>query len=107
MSDKEIKKISEGFTKGALGSRDSLNMCWVVCLPLQGYLSFCGCETKVIEGNIEINNENYHHYWLQMQDGRIIDPTANQFNELGVKMPKVYFGNKPDNYKILCEFQAA
>lgn len=105
MNDSEIKKAAQGFTRGILYDRESLNMCWVVCLPLQGYLSFCGVETKVIEGNIKINNEDYHHYWIQLQDGRIIDPTANQFNELGQKMPKVYFGNMPDNYTKIADFK--
>ena len=40
--------------------------------------------------------EGWDHCWLRLADGRIIDPTADQF---GNGMPKVYIGTLPAGYK--------
>ena len=96
MHDKELREVVEGFKMGILNGKTSARMCAVVCYPLQGYLSFMGVETKLIEGDFgEIN-----HVWLELEDGRIIDPTADQFFIIwGInKMPPVYIGVKPDFY---------
>ena len=101
MTDKELKKIVTKFTKGILDGKPSKNMCFAVCLPLHSYLSICEQETELINGEIPIGDDIYQHTWLQLPDGRIIDPTADQFNALlDKKMPLIYIGQKPDWYKI-------
>lgn len=41
------------------------------------------------------------HFWITLKDGRIVDPTASQFNKMGNEdMPNVYIGDKPSWYKI-------
>jgi len=102
MTDTEIKKIASGFTKGLLGKRKSNSMCLAVTAPLQGYLSFCGLETELIEGEIKVGKITWNHFWLKLPDGRILDPTANQFKTPdGKDMPKLYLGKKPDWYKLI------
>jgi len=101
MSDKELLKITSQFTKGILGKHQSSSMCFAVSAPLQGFLSVCGFETQLIEGEIEVSkNELWNHFWLKLPDGRILDATANQFRTPDNKeMPKIYLGEKPNWYK--------
>lgn len=100
MSDKELLKIVSEFTKGILGKRSSKSMCFAVCCPLQGFLSLIQIYCKLQEGYIEIGaTEIYAHYWLKLPSGKIIDPTADQFNELClIKNPRIYIGDKPEHY---------
>jgi hypothetical protein len=89
MSNEEIKKIAKGFTKGLLDGRPTTDMCYVVCSPLVAYLHFCGIDCSLTEG--EVNQ--YHHFWITLSDGRIVDPTADQFGLLNVwarKQPSYY-----------------
>lgn len=103
MTDKELLRIVTGFRKGILGRRKSLKMCYAICCPLQGYLSITGFETVLTEGKIKLASHNkgitINHFWLTLKDGRIIDPTADQFNGMGYDaMPPVYLGEKPSYY---------
>lgn len=76
-------------------------MCFATSAPLQGYLSMLDIETELIEGEIKIEKNIYHHVWLRLPDGRILDPTADQFDcPNGSAMPKVYLGIKPNWYEV-------
>ena len=91
---KDIKKIVQEFRRGILDGKGSLMMCYAICLPLRSYLRYSfEIETDLIEGTVYGAN----HYWLQMIDGTIIDPTADQFD---YKMPKVYIGKAPEGYEV-------
>lgn len=100
MTDKALKKLVVGFTKGvSAGTVES--KCFMVCFPLQSFLSLCGVNTKLIKGKVVGEKFVWGHYWLELSDGRIIDPTCDQFNiEGGLAMPKIYIGEKPKEYKI-------
>src|SRR5208337_1185750 len=92
-SAKEVarfKKLVAEFRKGILGKRPSTNMCFVVSAPLQGYLhACCGVDCELESGMIG----DYEHFWLRLQNGLILDPTADQFmTPEGDKMPEVYVG---------------
>lgn len=65
-------------------------MCFAVCAPLQGLLSASGIETE-LEG---INFPEVNHYFLRLPDGRILDPTADQFG-----LEPVYLGPMPLQYE--------
>ena len=92
MSVASLAGIVIGFRNGLLGKRRPTDMCRVVCLPLESYLRVEGYDTIVVEGTVE----GWDHCWLRLADGRIIDPTADQF---GNGMPKVYIGTLPVGYK--------
>jgi len=80
MSKKELFKIVSEFTRGVLDNGKSTDKCFMVCSPLQSYLSYSGIETELIEGELTGRNIIYSHYWLQLKDGRIIDQaTTYQF----------------------------
>jgi len=75
-----------------------MNMCYMVCAPLQSFLEQEGKRTELIEGEVY----GRYHFWLRLPDGRIIDPTADQFfSSEGAIMPKIYIGKQPLWYKGL------
>lgn len=93
--DKKLLRLVRNFRSGILDGKSSHKMCMKVCAPLQGYLSFfLGLETEMVEGDFKHTN----HVWLKMNDGRIIDPTADQFSTPSRPMPKVFIGPKPAWY---------
>jgi len=88
------------FAKGILGGRSPVKMSLSVCLPLGVYLFRCGIFTFVIVGEVTTAGKAVTHYWLQLEDKRIIDAVAGQFkNPNGENMPSVYIGKIPDWYK--------
>lgn len=93
MSDAEIIRVAKGFTKGLLGKKSTVDMCYVVCSPLVGYLSMLGVDCRLTDGHIEHCESELHHFWITLPDGRIIDPTADQFGLLNVWVRKL-----PQNY---------
>jgi hypothetical protein len=96
---KHILRIATGFTKGMLGKGKPNGMCFAVSTALQGYLMFSGYESELKECDVIKNDETYNHFYLQFKEGTILDATASQFNEiLGLEMPLIYLGNKPDYY---------
>jgi hypothetical protein len=89
VSPATIRAVAASFRRGILGKRAARDMCFAVCAPLQSYLSLCGVETRLVEGNFGTTN----HFWLELLDGTIIDPTADQFPELN--LPAIYIGPRP------------
>ena len=79
------------FRRGILEKRESVGMCFVVCSPLAGYLSVCGIKTELEK----VNFPHANHCWLRLPDGRIIDPTADQFG-----LDAVYLGGLPLAYSL-------
>ena len=103
MTDKQLLKLVTSFRKGILGKYGKPdNKCYMVCHPLQSYLSyFANLKTDLIEFEIPFGDSIFGHWVLLMQDGRIIDPTASQFNhhyELADRMPDVFIGHPPVKY---------
>lgn len=94
MSQVDVGKIAKQFTKGILDGRPSTDMCYIVCSPLVSYLRVCGIECELTEGNIHHCENDLHHFWITLSDGRIIDPTADQFGLLNIWAKK-----QPSNYK--------
>lgn len=94
MKDSDLLEICSSFKKGILDGRKSNFMCAAVCWPLSAYLSFHGIENEVSECDLGECN----HFYIKLSDGRVLDPTAEQFNDffgvdwLKEKMPDVYLG---------------
>lgn len=98
MTDKEIIKCAKGFVAGILDGSDSTHKCFMVCAPLAAYLSVLRIECTATEGEVIIAGEGWHHFWITLADGRIIDPTADQF---GLK--NIYLKPKPSFYRPYTE----
>jgi hypothetical protein len=64
-------------------------MCAAVCWPLSTLLEVSGIPNRCVEGDLGECN----HIWIELNDGRVLDPTADQFNYFpGQNMPPVYLG---------------
>ena len=89
MTDAELIEFASEFREGILEGRSSWMMCFAVAAPLAGLLKMHGVDAVLKEGDLgELN-----HFWLCLPDGRVLDPTADQFNDFGVElMPSVYLG---------------
>lgn len=99
LSDKELIKICNQFRSGVLGRSKSKNKCFMVSSPLFSYLRFLKIECELTKGYVTIGENITEHFWITLPDCRIIDPTADQFNEIRkAEMPKVYLGEKPNWY---------
>lgn len=96
-TDKKLLRVCRSYRKGLLDGMPSTDMCGMMSHSLQGYLSFFEhVETEVIEGSFM----GQHHVWLKMEDGRIIDATADQFKDIaGNQMPDVYIGPHRNEYE--------
>lgn len=89
MTDDELIEFAAEFREGILDGSPSDMMCFAIVAPLAGLLSIYGIEADVIEGDLGVCN----HYWLRLADGRVLDPTADQFNYCNSQqMPPVYLG---------------
>lgn len=77
-----------------LGDKPSNWKCGMVCFALQGYLSILGLKTRLYESDLGEMN----HIWMMLPDGRVLDPTADQFNWFFPHMnyPQVHLGELLD-----------
>jgi hypothetical protein len=87
------------FRKGLIGKQTSRGACFMVCQPLRSYLRFSfGLHCRLVTGHVK--HENSNHVWIELPNGTIIDPTADQFRSpTGETMPCVYIGKKPEWYE--------
>lgn len=89
MTDKQLVKYAADFRKGILGNHSSFMMCFAVSAPLATLLKVEGIEARLVEGDLG----EFNHFWIELSDGRVLDPTADQFNDYGFEqMPPVYLG---------------
>ena len=106
MTDRRLVSVARAFRHvilgRGLGRGPSRLMCFAVCLPLQGYLSVIGFETTLVEATLKHKHGKMNHFWLELPDGRILDPTADQFGLEPVYLgPVPYVGYSIDN--AVCE----
>jgi hypothetical protein len=100
MTDDELKEFCFDFREGILEGDSPESMCFAISAPLEGLLNIYGVPAELIEFEIEGVEGITNHFCLKLPDGRILDATADQFNEpLEKKMPKVYLGEIPNWYK--------
>ncbi|KAB7788087.1 hypothetical protein [Methylorubrum populi] len=97
MEDAELIWFASEFREGILDGGSSQMMCWAVSAPLAALLEMHGVETELVEADLGDCN----HFYLRLPDGRVLDPTADQFNHLRVDpMPAVYLGPPADCHGI-------
>jgi len=94
-----LRQIVTEFRNGLLEGKKPAGMCYAVCAPLSTVLSLAGYLNNVVTGYL-YNSWN-EHYWIELEDETIIDPTASQFKKPdGENMPDVYIGEKPIWYDM-------
>lgn len=90
MTDEELISFATEFREGILDGKSSWMMCFAVAWPLSGLLRMHGVDNDLVNSDLGECN----HFWLRLADGRVLDPTADQFNEFGFEsMPAVYLGS--------------
>lgn len=76
MTDVELLQDASEFRDAIFGDKDSARMCAAISDPLCAALEVKGVPAQVMESNPGESN----HVFIQLQDGRVLDPTADQFN---------------------------
>lgn len=96
MTDAQLVAFAREFRDGILDGRDSSQMCAAVCWPLASLLATQGVRPVKVEemlfqegGPAGVSN----HVIIRLPDGRILDPTADQFG-----LEPVYLGELPELY---------
>ncbi len=88
MKRRELLSLCKSFTRGMLEGRASQGQCARVSWGLHGYLSYLGLKTTMYESHVG----DWNHVYLMMENGEVIDCTADQFNRGRRKNPQVYIG---------------
>lgn len=82
MTDDELIGFSMEFRKGILGSNGSpVGMCFAVSAPLVALLGVYGIDAELVESDLSAHPDSicYEHFWIRLADGRVLDPTFDQF----------------------------
>ena len=108
--DKTLLRVAEGFRVGILAGRPSKGFCFAICLPLHSYIrGYLGepraqlIERHFYRLNQYDGDETTNHFWIELEDGRILDPTADQFERASGRYPSVYLGPLPNEYRAWME----
>lgn len=82
MTDDELRSIASEFRSGIVGDGGSSDaMCFAISAPLASLLGLYGVDcdlAKSDHSNID-NSEWHEHFWIKLADGRVLDPTFDQF----------------------------
>lgn len=90
MTDSELLQYASEFRAAIIANGESVRMCAAISDPLSAALAVKGVATTVMESDLGECN----HVFLKLQDGRVLDPTADQFNWCSRrKLPGVYLGS--------------
>lgn len=93
MTDAELLEFTQEFRDGILDGGPSDMRCFMVCAPLVTLLNMSGVPAKLEEAkSVRTVYGECNHVWIKLSDGRVLDPTADQFNSRRRKMPPIYLG---------------
>jgi hypothetical protein len=102
MKADDLLQFATDFRDGMLKDKPSAWMCRAVCMPLASLFRLSGVSVMLTEGTVLCDECEIEHTWLTLEDGQILDPTADQFNSeiSDLDMPPVYLGHKPVFYAV-------
>jgi len=90
VTDAELIEFAASFREGILDGTPSHMMCAAVSWPLAALLRCSGVDCSTEEAkDIPTCFGTCNHVWIRLADGRVLDPTADQFGE---QYPAVYLG---------------
>lgn len=92
MSDKQLVRICKSFRNGLLGKSPSYRMCAAVTWPLLGLLEAFGVHAELKEVIFDGDELIGNHVFMVLDDGRVLDATADQFSVPQRVLPPVYIG---------------
>lgn len=81
MTDEDLIEVATSFRMGMIGERSSEGRCLMVSAPLAGLLGgVYGVPCEVVESDHSDKDTTcYEHFWIRLADGRVLDPTFDQF----------------------------
>lgn len=80
MGDAELIEFAREFREGILDGGKPDMMCAAVCWPLAPLLRLHGVECVCREATcISVSWGETNHIWIELADGRALDPTLDQF----------------------------
>jgi hypothetical protein len=95
VTDAELIEFVSEFRKGLLNGDPPSMACGMVCHPLVTLLNMSGVKCSLRTTRlIRTKYGSCNHVWIALDDGRVLDPTADQFNDEGLSLPPVYLGSK-------------
>lgn len=96
MTDAQLVEFAREFRIGILDGGKPDFMCAAICFPLVTLLNMSGVSAQLRETKSVITRRGEtNHIWIELADGRVLDPTADQFNGPGWRrMPDVYLGKR-------------
>jgi hypothetical protein len=95
MNDAELVEFATEFRKGLLNGDSPSMACGMVCHPLVTLLNMSGVPCSIATTlAIRTKYGTCNHVWIALDDGRVLDPTADQFNDEGLSLPPVYLGRR-------------
>lgn len=92
MTDGELIDFASEFRSGILGDDPSAMMCAAVSWPLAAFLRCHGVDCDTPTSIVQTDYGQCNHVWIRLSDGRVLDPTADQFGNY----PPVYLGPPND-----------
>lgn len=89
MKDSELLQYAKEFRAAIIGEASSSRWCAAISAPLCAALNAIGVKAGLLETDLGECN----HVFLVLEDGRVLDPTADQFNWISKnELPGVYLG---------------
>ena len=82
MTDDELRQIAWDFRVGMIGdTASSEGCCFIISEPLVWLLRSYGlsCELAGCDFPEASETEAANHFWIALPDGRVLDPTFDQF----------------------------
>jgi hypothetical protein len=93
VTDAELIEFASEFRDGILDGTPSDMMCAAVSWPLAALLRGGGVSCESVETkDVETDYGSVNHVWIRLADGRVLDPTADQFSTAARPYPPVYLG---------------
>jgi hypothetical protein len=89
VTDAELVEFASEFRDGILEGDPSDFMCAAVSWPLAALLRVSGVPCETVETKeVPTSYGTVNHVWIKLEDGRALDPTADQFGDF----PPIYLG---------------
>lgn len=93
MTDNELTKYATEFRAAIIGDASSAWWCAGISAPLCSAFLALGQTVEIVECDLGYCT----HVFLRLPNGRVLDPTADQFNWCSrVELPGVYLGEPSD-----------
>lgn len=81
MTDRKLKAVAKSFRDGMLETGSPLGWCGLICWPLASLLEAQGLRVRAVELKFRDDAPTLlaNHVVIELPDGRVLDPTADQF----------------------------